>query len=149
MMRNVHKSRCFTLIELLVVVAIIALLMGILLPTLTRVRQAAIKAACSSNLRQIGLAIQMYRNDHADRFPAARYMPPPFISTKPEPPLPEVLDDCLPGDSKVFKCPGDTDYVHKICGISYTYNTSLAGRQLDETWFKRRLEYSTTEIPVS
>ena len=54
----------FTLIELLVVMVIIALLVGLLLPALARAKEEARKTQCRSNLRQIGLAIQMYANDN-------------------------------------------------------------------------------------
>lgn len=62
-------ARGFTLIELLVVIAIVALLMGILLPVLSQVRHQARRAACASNLRQAGVAIHLYAQDHDDSIP--------------------------------------------------------------------------------
>lgn len=64
----------FTLIELLTVIAIIGILAAIIIPTVGRVRSSARDAACKSNLRQIGLAVNMYGNEFG-YFPSSIYKP--------------------------------------------------------------------------
>src|SRR5947209_3060040 len=59
----------FTLIELLVVIGIIAVLMAILLPVLSKARESSRRTACLSNLRSLGEAMILYANDFKDRLP--------------------------------------------------------------------------------
>lgn len=73
------KQKAFTLIELLVVVAIIALLIAILLPSLSRARELAKRTVCSSNLRGVGQGAYIYAADNEEWFMSHYFEPTPSI----------------------------------------------------------------------
>ena len=152
------RHRGFSLIELLVVISIIAVLIGILIPTLPRVMDSARRTACQANLHSIWQGFTMHLNDNGDRFPVAKYMPAPWLSADPDPSLPEAMASYFEGeDSEVWKCPGDSvvydfeyeaDGKPRIGGSSYVYTVALSGRTIEDTFFFRRLQMQPTDIPV-
>lgn len=140
-MRSKHYSG-FTLIELLVVIAIIAILASILFPVFAQAREKARQSACISNLKQIGLALQMYATDYdellplANEYPAA---PPPADGYHQGPPgIFEVLEPYTK-NQQIFRCPSDRDRMWEQQGTSYDYGFGLLDigmppQMMDSPW---------------
>jgi prepilin-type N-terminal cleavage/methylation domain-containing protein len=66
---GVKARRAFTLIELLVVIGIIAILVALLIPVIGAAKERGRRAKCLSNLKQVGIALQLYADDHGDQLP--------------------------------------------------------------------------------
>lgn len=149
--RRQPSYSAFTLVELLVVMSIVALLAGLLFPTLARGKAKAQSAACSSNLRQMGVAFMLYLPDYEDTFPTAGLRS--SIGAQPEdwiwwqvqtefagrPAMRDgrssVIAPYLGGyDTRYFRCPADKDapareleWKRKMKNELYTYSYSLNG----------------------
>jgi prepilin-type N-terminal cleavage/methylation domain-containing protein len=128
-----QRTRGFTLIELLVVIAIIALLISILLPSLGNARKTTWTVICQSNLRQLGIAIQMYLSDQRDpqfmnlQNPASRFYHVGVVDT-----LQPYLSEA---GQKPFECPAakglssvrHPDNIRHLQGVGRVYTLPYPG----------------------
>ncbi len=128
-------KKAFTLIELMVVISIIGILASLLLPTLASGKRRAHVTACLSNLRQIGLGLNMYVEDNGNHLPACAW-PLPSQGTN-QPPLPSIAVTLMPylKADRIFRCPADFK-IFPTEQTSYEWNGWLNGASYDhpEDW---------------
>jgi prepilin-type N-terminal cleavage/methylation domain-containing protein/prepilin-type processing-associated H-X9-DG protein len=123
-------ATAFTLVELLVVIAIIALLAGLLLPVLGRAKAQGKGTACLSNLRQIGVALQLYVDENENKMPVLYDAPLPPTGGPRTNTLDVVLTNHL-GSVEVLRCPADRQRLFEQTGSSYAWNTLVNGQSGD------------------
>jgi type II secretory pathway pseudopilin PulG len=137
-------TRAFTLMELLLVIALIATLTGLMLPTLSRAREAGRSTACLSNLRQAGIALQLYTQDHNNRLPFMRDQA--LTATNELPGPDQVLSNYL-GNVRVLRCPSDFQRLFETTGSSYSWNSLLNGQNADRLTVLG-LNFNPHQIPL-
>lgn len=110
----------FTLVEVVVVMGIIGLLAALLIPVVGSVHDRAEEAECLANLRSIGAAIEVYRQQHERLLPRCAPLPSgdPF---SPPDGLNGALKHILDHDSPAHLCPADHDHGSQAIGTSYFY----------------------------
>ncbi len=141
-------SPAFTLIELLIVLAVVVLLLSILLPSLSRARQRASIVVCSSNLRQIAVGWEMYKQDYRREYPADLNAHRKF----------RLYTERYLANPDVFRCPADTSIWDRFntpaTQNSYIMSPVLMGRRYrddlppNHPWNAPRLTWSELDQRV-
>jgi prepilin-type N-terminal cleavage/methylation domain-containing protein/prepilin-type processing-associated H-X9-DG protein len=147
---KIENASAFTLIELLVVIAIIAVLAALLLPTFARSTEKARSTACLGNLRQVGIALQVYVQENNNRLPFMRDASLDTNSVPATNALPAIQTVLAPqlGNTNVLRCPSDREQFFERTGSSYSWNSLLNGEDADRLEVFN-IKFSPHEIPVA
>ena len=116
------RRRAFTLVELLAVISVITVLIGLTFPALKRMRASAQAVGCLSNLRQLGVALNLYLGEHDQVMPtmaAGRHTKSEDVQV-----IDTVLATYAGNSEEVFGCPADHHYASES-GTSYYWNAAL------------------------
>ena len=129
-----HRYRAFTLLELMVAIGIISILAALILPTLARSKLSARATGCISNLRQVGMALQLYADENESHYPTMFDAPvgrDSAVTTNLLPRVDQILISYL-SSSNLLRCPADNRGLFEETGCSYAWNTLLNGQEINE-----------------
>jgi len=147
--QTVTEEIGFTLVELLVSLALIAILAALVMHPATKAHELARATACLSNLRQIGIALQLYVQDNNNRMPVMRdrmLVTNSAPSTNVLPGADVVLSNYL-GSVKVLRCPSDRKQIFEQTDSSYAWNSLLNGQDAEHLKVLT-LDFDPHQIPV-
>ena len=140
----IRHSPAFTLAELLVVIAIVAVLAALAYPAYQRVLESGRATACTSNLRQLGMALSLYLGENNNTMPTLKTARASLADDVP------VIDNTLnkyAPNKAVFACPADRQGFAAKTGTSYLWNVTLNGQALASLNFLG-LTDTSSHIPV-
>jgi prepilin-type N-terminal cleavage/methylation domain-containing protein len=141
--RRKPGSAGFTLLEITVTAGILAVLAAIAWPALSLAVAKSHSAGCLSNLRGLGIALNLYLADHGGIMPA---LAAARAGTAEDVPVIDTVLAPYAGERKIFRCPAD-DRLAATTGTSYFYNSALGGQRTSNLNFLGLVD-NNSRIPV-
>ncbi|MCD6052075.1 MAG: hypothetical protein K0Q55_3493 [Verrucomicrobia bacterium] len=142
------RRAAFTLVELLVVIAVIGILAAMLLPVIAKGKAGAMGTQCLSNLRQLGVGLQLCVDQNNQRMPTMYDRPVStnsFLTNFPSSPD-RVLANFV-GSPQVWRCPADDKQLFQQTGSSYAWNVLVNG-QAEDRFRILTLNFKSHQVPL-